>query len=210
MPLILAVDTTSETGSIGLARSGELIEEVVLHAPGGYSHILYGELERLLKRHGVKAAEIACFAAASGPGSFTGVRVGLACVKGMAEAVGRPAAAVSNLEALARCGTARWRGAVIDARRGEIYGAVYDETGRSVSPEVVARLELWLSMLPAGVEEFVSAEDLPLPGMVIRPRALAPAIAAIANERFLRGAASDPAALDANYVRPCDAEILRK
>jgi len=132
----------------------------------------------------------ACFAAASGPGSFTGVRVGLACVKGLAEAVGRPAVGVSNLEALARCGTARLRAAVIDARRGDIYGAVYDDAGRIVSPEIVSRLDTWLATLPAGVDQFVSADPLPLPGLVPAPASLAHIIAAIANDRLARGEAA--------------------
>jgi len=211
MPLILAVDTTGEHGSLALARGGELLEQVALHAPAGFSQILFGELERLLARHGVKTAEMDCFAAASGPGSFTGVRVGLACVKGLAEAVGRPAVAVSNLEVLARCGTAPLRGAVIDARRGEIYGAVYDCEGRLVSPEVVARLDPWLAALPPGVSEFVSAMPLPAVSRVIpAPAALAAVIAEIARARLLRGEASDPAALDANYVRRSDAELFWK
>src|ERR1039458_4088061 len=87
MPLIMAVDTTSEYGSLALVREGELLEEALLHAPGSFSGVLYEELQRLLERHGVKLAEVACFAAASGPGTFTGVRVALACVKGLAEAM---------------------------------------------------------------------------------------------------------------------------
>jgi tRNA threonylcarbamoyladenosine biosynthesis protein TsaB len=209
-PLILAVDTTSEYGSIALARGGEVIEEVALHAPAGFSQILYGELKRLFARHGVRAAEIGCFAAAAGPGSFTGVRVGLACVKGLAEAVGRPAVGVSNLEALARCGTTTLRGAVMDARRGEVYGAVYDCAGRIVAPEVVTRLDAWLASLPEGVAEFISGDDLPVAGLVRAPRALAHVIAAIAGERLARGEACDPAALDANYVRRSDAELFWK
>jgi tRNA threonylcarbamoyladenosine biosynthesis protein TsaB len=209
-PVILAVDTTREHGSIALSRGGDVIEEVALHAPGGFSQILYGELERLFGRHSVRTADVDCFAAASGPGSFTGVRVGLACVKGLAEAVGRPAMAVSNLEALARCGTTRLRGALIDARRGDIYGAVYDDAGRIVSPEVVSRLDAWLATLPTGVEEFVCADALPLPGLVPAPLSLAHVIAAIANDRLLRGEAGDPAGLDANYVRRSDAELFWK
>ena len=210
MALILAVDTTGEQGSLALARGGEVVEEVALHAPAGFSQILYGELERLFARHGVTAADVDCFAAASGPGSFTGVRVGLACVKGLAEAVGRPAAAVSNLEALARCGTAPLRAAVIDARRGEIYGAVYDAAGRLVSPEVVARLDAWMAALLPGVEEFVSALPLPVTHLIPAPKVLARVIAEIARARLLRGEASDPAALDANYVRRSDAELFWK
>jgi len=197
-PLILAVDTTGEQGSLALMRGSSVVEEVVMQAPEGFSQILYGELKALLTRHGIKPAEIDCFAAASGPGSFTGVRVGLACVKGLAEALGRPAMAVSNLEALARCGTGKLRGAVIDARRGEVYGAVYDDGGGLVSPEVVAPYEAWAASLPEGVE-FIWA-----------PRPLARVIAGIAAERLSRGEAPDPASLDANYVRRSDAEMKWK
>jgi tRNA threonylcarbamoyladenosine biosynthesis protein TsaB len=215
MPLILAVDTTSEYGSLALVRDGQLLEEALLHAPGGFSSVLYEELQRLLERRGVRLAEVACFAAASGPGTFTGVRVALACVKGLAEAMGKPAVAVSNLLAVARFGTARLRGVALDARRGEIYGAVYDDAGNLVTPEVVAKLGPWLESLPAGVEEFLSNDmALDLAGtrfagarVVSAPRALAAAIARIAEERLARGEACDAAALDANYVRRTDAEL---
>jgi len=218
MPLILAVDTTSEYGSLALVRDGELLEEALLHAPGSFSGVLYEELQRLLERHGVKLAEVACFAAASGPGTFTGVRVALACVKGLAEAMGKPAVAVSNLLAVARFGTAPLRGVALDARRGEIYGAVYDDAGKPVTPEVVAKLGPWLESLPAGVEEFLSNDmALDLAGtrfagtrVVGAPRALAAAIARIAEERLARGEACDAAALDANYVRRTDAELALK
>jgi tRNA threonylcarbamoyladenosine biosynthesis protein TsaB len=180
--------------------------------------VLYEELQRLLERHGVKLAEVACFAAASGPGTFTGVRVALACVKGLAEAMGRPAVAVSNLEAVARYGTARLRGVALDARRGEIYGAVYDDAGNLVTEEVVAKFGPWLETLPAGVEEFLSNDlTVTLEGtrfagarVVTAPRELAGTIGRIAGERLARGEASDAAALDANYVRRTDAELALK
>jgi tRNA threonylcarbamoyladenosine biosynthesis protein TsaB len=218
MPLILAVDTTSEYGSLALVRDGELLEEALLHAPDSFSPVLYEELARLLERHAVKLADVGCFAAASGPGTFTGVRVALGCVKGLAEAMGRPAVAVSNLEAVARYGTARLRGAVLDARRGEVYGAVYDDASKLVTPEVVTKLAPWLERLPAGVEEFLSNDlALVLAGtrfegarIVTAPRALAAAIARIAGERLARGEASDAAGLDANYVRRTDAELALK
>jgi tRNA threonylcarbamoyladenosine biosynthesis protein TsaB len=218
MPLILAVDTTSEYGSLALVRDGELLEEALLHAPASFSPVLYEELARLLDRHGVKLAEVACFAAASGPGTFTGVRVALGCVKGLAEAMGRPAVAVSNLEAVARYGTARLRAVALDARRGEIYGAVYDTAGNLVAGEVVAKLGPWLETLPDGVEEFLS-NDLPLTlegtrfagaRVLMAPRQLAGVIGRIAGERLARGEASDAAALDANYVRRTDAELALK
>lgn len=195
MTLVLAVDTTQEHGSIALARDGVVLEEVSIHSPSGFAHVLYPHLRELLDRRAVRLEEIDCFAAAAGPGSFTGVRVGLACVKGLAEAMGKPAAAVSNLQALATFGTARLRAPVIDARRGEIYGAVYDAAGKLVMPEVVAKYDEWLRTLPA--EAQVVGND--------PPRLLAGAVARLAAAQ-----ARDPAALDANYVRRSDAELFWK
>jgi len=212
MPLILALDTTHEFGSLALVRDGEVLEEELLHEPTGFSGILYGHIEGLLARHDVSIAAIDCFAAASGPGSFTGVRVGLACIKGLAEALGKPAVGVSNLEALARFGEAGLRAVVADARRGEIYGAVYDSSGALVSPEVVAHFDAWVKTLPPGVTEFISTDCTPpLPEgatLVAAPRAIAGAIARIAAERLAGGGAGDPAAVDANYVRRSDAELF--
>ena len=218
-PLILAIDTTHESGSLALARGEELVEETSLDAPGGFAHVIYGQLAQLLGRHGVKPAMVDCFGAASGPGSFTGVRVGLACVKGLAEALGKPGVAVSNLAALAAFGSAPLRAVVLDARRGEIYGAVYDDAGRLAAPEVVTKFPAWLATLPEGEIEFVSTDFAPfraaLAGtrfeharIATAPPALAAAIANIALARFLDGQASDPAALDANYVRRSDAELF--
>lgn len=191
---------------MALVRGGELLEEVELHAPSGFAHVLYGELGGLLERNRVKLAEVACFAAAAGPGSFTGVRVGLAAVKGLAEATEHPAAAVSNLQAIATFGSAALRASLLDARRGEIYGAVYDCGGAVVSPEVVMKLDAWVRSLPAGAE-IVSPDDLGI-AATLAPRAIAAAIARIAGVRYERGETVDPAGLDANYVRRSDAELL--
>ena len=152
-------------------------------------------------------------AAASGPGSFTGVRVGLAAVKGLAEAAGKKAVAVSNLRALASFGTLRLRAAVMDARRGEVYGAVYDDKLEPFLAETVAKLSDWLRTLPVDDFEFVAAAGFSLdaPSPVIHaPRALAAAIGRIAWQEFSCGRALDLAAIDANYVRRSDAELLWK
>lgn len=199
-PLILALDTTREYGSIALLRGDEVLEEVSLHSPDGFAHVLYGHLAALLARHGVTAGEIDCFAAASGPGSFTGVRVGLACIKGLAEAAGKPAVGVSNLEAVASLGSGGLRAPVIDARRGEVYGAVYDAAGHAVAPEVVAPMDEWRRGLPAGAEIIELPAAAPLAG----------AIGRTALARWQRGEAGDPASLDANYVRRSDAELFWK
>jgi len=205
--LILAVDTTSEQGSIALLRDEDLLEEVPIHAPDGFAHVLYGHLAELLGRHALKIVEIDCFAAASGPGSFTGVRIGLACVKGLAEATGRPAVAVSNLQAIASFGSAPLRAAVLDARRGEVYGAVYDAESRLAAPETVATLDAWVKSLPDGVGEFLAYGFNPaIPVVQVVSSALAGAVARLAA----KAEPQDPAALDANYVRRSDAELKWK
>jgi tRNA threonylcarbamoyladenosine biosynthesis protein TsaB len=211
---ILAVDTTGEFGSLALIDDERVIEEVPLHSPDGFGHILFPEIERLLARHGLGLDRMDGFASASGPGSFTGVRIGLTAVKGLAEATGRKVAAVSNLQALACFGTRALRATVIDARRGEVYGAVYDSALRTVREEVVVPFPAWLNTLPAGDLEFITAGYTIAASQVNgapvtqAPRALAGAIGRIAIARFSAGAAQDPAAIDANYVRRSDAELL--
>src|SRR6476660_3106147 len=101
---ILAIDTTSEFGSLALLQGGVLLEEQPLHAPEGFSQLLYSFIDSLLRRHDWSLPSIDVFAAAAGPGSFTGVRVGLTAAKGLADATARGALAVSNLKALAAFG----------------------------------------------------------------------------------------------------------
>lgn len=199
MTLTLAVDTTAELGSIAIADQGGVREEVVVHAPHGFSQVLFGEIEALLKRQGIALPEIDLFAAASGPGSFTGVRVGLSAIKGLAEVLGKRVVAVSNLEALAEFGSGKERAAVIDAHRGEVYAAVYDTAGKQIIPEVVLPLERFREMLAGRDVEWIDT-----------PRPLAAAIARIAIRKARQGHAHDPAAIEANYVRRSDAELLWK
>jgi tRNA threonylcarbamoyladenosine biosynthesis protein TsaB len=193
---ILAVDTTSEHGSIAIVEDDRVIEEAALQSGDGFAHVLFGEIENLLVRNGLRLADIDGFASASGPGTFTGVRVGLTAVKGLAEAMSRKVVAVSNLKAMAFFGTRELRATWIDARRGEIYGAVYDASLKLVQDEVVIKYEAWLAGLPENVE------------ILSEPRALAGAIGRIAAREF--GLALDPSEVDANYVRRADAEMLWK
>jgi tRNA threonylcarbamoyladenosine biosynthesis protein TsaB len=220
-PVILSLDTTHEFGSIAWLEGGEVLDEVLLHSPDGFGHVLFDHLECLLERRGRKLDDVDCFAAASGPGSFTGLRVGLACVKGLAEALGRKVVTVSNLEALSRFGSLPQRAVVLDARRGEIYGALYGAAGEILREPVVTRFPAWLETLPAGEIEFISTDFAPfLPALqgtrfenskiTTAPRALAAAVGHIAHERFLAGLVYDPAQIDADYVRRSDAELFWK
>lgn len=214
---ILAIDTTAHFGSIALLDGATVLEEVLLRSPEGFGSILFDQISRLLKRHDWSVDQVDCFAAAAGPGSFTGVRIGLTAAKGLAEATGKQVAPVSNLRALAELGSAPLRATVMDARRGEIYGAVYDADMVEVSPQVVAPLSAWLATLPDAVE-FISADFAPflaalsgsrfeLCAVTDGQRALAGAVGRVA----LRcGGWVDPAEADANYVRRSDAELLWK
>lgn len=221
MARLLAVDTTGELGSLALLEDDRVVEEILLEAPQGFGHIVFDRVAGLLERHGLKIGAIDCFASASGPGSFTGVRIGLTAVKGLAETMAKPAVAVSNLQALAWFGTAPLRATLIDARRGEVYGAVYDSSLCAVGAEIVAKFPAWLATLPQGELEFIATNFAPFQvfvrgtrfesaGVREAPRALAAAIGHIAMGRYRRGEAQDPAAIDANYVRRSDAELFWK
>ena len=216
---VLAIDTTGDMGSIALAGECGVIEEVMLDSPDGFAHVLFDEIGRLLERHGLQVSQMDAFASASGPGSFTGVRVGLAAVKGLAEATGRKVIAVSNLQALAWHGSRSLRAAVLDARRGEVYGGLYNAALEIMQEEVVAQLPVWLASLPQGELEIVTQGFLlggattPAFGrhrFVQAPKALAGSIGRIAFDRLLSGVVLDPAEVDANYVRRSDAELLWK
>jgi tRNA threonylcarbamoyladenosine biosynthesis protein TsaB len=215
--VILSVDTTSEFGSIALTEGDRTIEEIPLHSPDGFGHILFQRIEQLLARHDVGVNQMDCFAAVSGPGSFTGVRVGLTAVKGLAEATGKRVVAVSNLRVLAFFGTAPLRATVLDARRGEVYGAVYNDRFEIVTPEVVMKFPAWVKTLPRNGLEFIAIDFSPFLAsvdpnipVITAPRALAAAIGRIADAEYRDGRASDPAAVDANYVRRSDAELFWK
>lgn len=215
--MILSIDTTSEFGSIALVDRASVVEEVLLYSVDGFGHVLYEHFEHLLARHSLTVRQLDCFAAAAGPGSFTGVRVGLTAVKGLAEATGKRVVAVSNLKALALFGSAALRATVLDARRGEVYAAVYNEMLEIVMPEAVLKYEAWAKSLPPGGFELISPDFStfaahldPATARVTAPRALAGAIGRIAWIEFQHGRASDPAEVDANYVRRSDAELFWK
>ena len=132
MVTVLAVDTSSGQGSLALAREDGACESVQLPAEWT-STTLHGELRRLLERHRLKSADLDGYVVANGPGPFTGLRVGLTAVKGLAEAHHRPIVLVSTLELLAEaareqlplpfCGMLA---PLLDARRSQVFAALYE------------------------------------------------------------------------------------
>ena len=216
MTLTLAVDTTADRGSIALADETGVREEVMLDAPRGFSHVIFGEIEALLRRQGAGLEDIRLFAGASGPGSFTGVRIGLAAIKGLAETLGRPAMAISNLEAFGALGTADLRAPLIDAHRGEVFAALFNAQGATVMAESVLKLSAFVEALGERRVQWISPDETILASVpagspvLLAPAAMAGIIAALAIRHFMAGVVSDPAAIEANYVRRSDAELLWK
>jgi tRNA threonylcarbamoyladenosine biosynthesis protein TsaB len=218
---ILALDLTSEYGSLAVLRHGHIIAEGSIHSKDGFAHLIFSAIDEILRRAEMPLTEVDCFASASGPGAFTGVRVGLAAAKGLAEALGKRAVGVSNLRALAAFGSTPLRAVVLDARRGEVFSAVYDSSLRPLTAESVGQLASFLGSLSGEPGEVITQTadwlrpalegtrwaDLPA---VEAPRALAPAIARCAEIDLQNGTSGDPAALDANYVRRSDAELFWK
>lgn len=212
--IVLALDTTSAAGSFALRKDGRIIRETAVSSPEGFAHLIFPAIEQILADATIRLDQVDCFAAASGPGAFTGIRIGLAAVKGLAEALGRRAAGISNLRAMAASGNSSRRAVIADARRGEVFAAVYDAHGVAIAPEVVTRLSAWLQRLDPPPEEFIaplSFRALLENKLVIdAPQSLAAAVALCAEHDAQAGRLSDPAALDANYVRRSDAELFWK
>jgi tRNA threonylcarbamoyladenosine biosynthesis protein TsaB len=208
---ILAIDLTSAFGSIAVRADGKTVANRNLESPDGFAHLIYPAIEDTLRAGGVRLEAVDCFASASGPGSFTGVRVGLAAVKGLAFALGKRAAGISNLRALSLSGVTARRVVLLDARRGDVFAAVYDEHARLIAPETVTKLSAWLASLPEGEYEFIAGQGVTgLHTFTPAPQFLAETVARCAEQDGREGNWSDPAALDANYVRRSDAELLWK
>jgi tRNA threonylcarbamoyladenosine biosynthesis protein TsaB len=197
---ILAVDTTSEAGGVAIRSGGRTVAEISHRASDGFAHVVFSLIQKALDSAGLVLEQVDIFAAANGPGSFTGVRVGLSTIKGLAEAMGKRAVGVSNLRALASMGTAPMRATVLDARRNQAYVAVYDDRLEVVVPDAVVDFPECFANLPVNGYEIIG-----LVGSTFEPaRNLAGAVAAVAE----LGPWSDPATLDANYVRRSDAELF--
>ncbi len=219
--LLLAVDTSGKHGSVALARCGpaetcDLIEVVPLEG-GTFSAQLVPQVAALLTKHGLGKQEIGGLAVVSGPGSFTGLRIGLAVIKAFGDTLAKPIAAVSLLQAMAVSGRARGRViAVLDAGRGEVYAGEYDvdtSGARFVSERLLARSELVESgsgslvvtadpsLAAAARDAGLRVEEIELPRGDV--------IARLGWQKIQAGDTVSPEDLDANYIRR-SSEIFSK
>src|SRR4030095_168618 len=145
--LVLALDTTTSSGSCALARDGRVVCEQVNDAPNAHAERLPGDLMSLLDGANIRLADIDIFAVATGPGSFTGLRIGIATMQGLAFAEGKPLIGVSGFDVLVRVAGTHERVATwVDAWRGEVFAALY-ENGREAAAPVVSLPEVLLESL---------------------------------------------------------------
>jgi len=225
--LICAIDTSGRDGSLALARgdaSGFEPVAVASIAGGTYSAQLIPCLSSLLRSSALDKSAIDLFIVASGPGSFTGLRVGISTVKALAVALQKPAVSVSVLEAVAWASERSGRVlAALDAQRQEIYIGEYecghDGSARSLQKHreslmTAAELIAWLAghsspplvVTPdAGVERQLHDAGLAVQAI---PRPSAEIYARLGLQKYLGGETVVLDDLDANYIRRSDAEIF--
>jgi tRNA threonylcarbamoyladenosine biosynthesis protein TsaB len=215
--LLLGIDTCGPCGSVALGRlngqSIEIIGQTELEGRS-YSSTLVAAVSDLLARNSVLLREVGAIVAVNGPGSFTGVRVGLAAVKGLAEATRIPVVAVSRLEVLAA--KAGVSSAALDAHRHEVFlrlGAG-DKPGR----ELLAGADEFAAIHPAPVRIALCDEAAVLVLSAAWPetelvRTAAPTAAdalSLCAQRVAAGEFADLELLDGHYLRRSDAEIFGK
>lgn len=212
---LLLIHTAGAEGMVALAEASDFGAEVIVVAtaalPGrSASERLVAEVRRLMEAAGWRLGELAAVVVVHGPGSFTGVRVGLSAAKGLCEAGGVALIAVSRLALLAEAaGGDGVVHAVLDAGRGEFYYGAY-EGGVCLRESLLSRDEVVAAAVGGVVIacEVKVAEALPGVVMVEEPRA--EAAAGIALRRLARGEVDDVAVVDANYLRRTDFEIKAK
>ena len=237
--LILAIDTSTRTGSAALLCDSEVLAEISGYEETPYSSRLFRDIADLQRKVVFQLDQVDLFAVASGPGSFTGLRVGLTAAKAWAEVHRKPIAAISGLEAIASevlegTGALEPNATLIapflDARRGQVFGGIYRVRTNGDAGLVLAGDESILSIdeflesvkgksdpstvLVSPTPDAIPASRLgqALPGsrVVQVSAALAPTIGRLGFQKAQRGEVLDSIRLDANYVRRSDAESAWK
>lgn len=230
--IVLSIDTCDWRGSVAVLEEEAVVGVLAHETKEEYSSWLLPAVGRVLRETGLRMGEVGGYAVAAGPGSFTGVRVGLTSVKAWAEVYGKPVAAVSRLEALASeaSRTSKYVAAFVDAQRGQVFGAVYRQDGSAlakISEEMViapARfVETAVELANAEKITWASPDAHLLTGedawrerekrgeSIERISAtLAGTLGRIGLRLLKEGKTTDALGLDANYVRRSDAEIFWK
>lgn len=230
--IVLAIDTCDSRGSVAVVRDEAVLKVVVHETEEDYSSWLLPAVQGCLKDSGLQMGQVDAYAVAAGPGSFTGVRVGLTSVKAWAEVYVKLIAAVSRLEALATQAPkdAEWVAAFFNAQRGQVFGAVYERNAaglaRSCDEMVIAPGKFveaaaevvhdekiaWVSPDAECItsEEAWKARQARGERIESVSTVLAPALGRIGLAALADGRFTDALALDANYVRRSDAEIFWK
>lgn len=230
--LILGIDTSGKNGSLALVRfdvasNGDCSKfealEITELAGGTYSAQLIPQLAAMLDRHRLDKSAIDAYVACSGPGSFTGLRVGLSTVKALADATGKPIAAVTVLEAVAWNADVHGRIFIaLDAGRKQAFLGEFLAEGRMRTPlsqhlldlpdfaQRMAREVAPLFTPDTNIAEIVrpAAASRDSQTVTVVPTPRADLYARIGAERILAGNTISPAELDANYIRRSDAEIF--
>jgi tRNA threonylcarbamoyladenosine biosynthesis protein TsaB len=218
------LDTTTRSGSAAVVDNGSVVSEIVGDGSRTHGERLPRDLMRILEAAAVPLEAVDLLAVAAGPGSFTGLRVGIAAMQGLAMSLGRKIVPISALDALAAAG-ADGRGPIaawMDAQRGEVFASLYDAAGThilegpsSLSP--ARTLESWQRSVPASGLTFIGSGATRYEG-AIRDRfgadarilpapSLAGIIGRIAGDAPARAVL--PHAVVPIYIRRSDAEIAR-
>jgi tRNA threonylcarbamoyladenosine biosynthesis protein TsaB len=218
--ILLSIDTSGKQGSIALAQ-GEpgdadklaIIDTVAL-VGGTFSAQLIPQIAELLATHRFTKNDIAAFAVAAGPGSFTGLRIGLAAVKALADVLQKPIAAVSLLQVCAvESGLRGNIVAALDAGRGDVYVGEQDN-GDFWREHMLSRAEFLehakaSTVVTPDAALVAALETAGLSGLLL-PAISAGAVARLGWRQLQRGEVVSPEKLEANYIRRTDAEMLER
>jgi tRNA threonylcarbamoyladenosine biosynthesis protein TsaB len=209
---VLAVDTTTPRGSLAVVTAEAVEVEVRMESAEGHSRWLISAVDRALSDLGLEPGELGGFAVTVGPGSFTGLRVGISSVQGLALATGRPCLGRPSLDILARLALDRAPSivALVDAVRGEVFGAAYDGEGRLQGErragqveDLVAGLEGPVAFVGDGVRRYRSRVENLVPEAVF-PEVdlfLAAELGRVAVDALAAGEGGAPADLRPLYLR---------
>ncbi|MBV9075000.1 MAG: tRNA (adenosine(37)-N6)-threonylcarbamoyltransferase complex dimerization subunit type 1 TsaB [Acidobacteria bacterium] len=216
--LLLAIDTSGRQGGISLAHGDannfEIVESAEI-AGGTFSAELIPQIAQLLRKHALDVRDLGGLVAVTGPGSFTGLRVGLTAVKALAEVVKAPIAAVTSLEVLLAAAESAGRivgriVAILDAGRGEVYASFQNGQQREellLTIEEAAQLAKERTLCPFVCDanlgaKFENSESVTYCSSEVAAR--------LGRNKLLRKESVDVLALDANYIRKSEAEYMQK